>query len=64
MEVFEDKFVGFDVFTMISVIGGNLGLWLGISILQLWSYLPISAIMGSCTRAKNIDSTATITVKE
>ena len=38
--------------TMISVIGGNMGLWLGISVLQLWSFLPFDKLF-FCFKRKN-----------
>ena len=39
--------MGLNPVTMISVIGGNLGLWLGISFLQIASKVPASKLL--CT---------------
>ena len=43
----------FNPVTMLSIIGGNLGLWLGVSIIQLWSFLPISRLLPCCFVTKN-----------
>ena len=37
--------MGLNPVTMISVIGGNLGLWLGISFLQIASKVPTTKLL-------------------
>ena len=40
--------------TIISIIGGNLGLWLGVSFAQIWGFLPIAKCFECFFKDKNV----------
>ena len=44
----------FNYATIISIIGGNLGLWLGVSFAQIWGFLPIAKCFECFFKDKNV----------